>query len=226
MFKKGLVSFDLFLSARRWEPELSRLSPEDWSRGGRRGLNLLHERRDGPLEPAELAVEPFDHFCGPLGDRESATNDPRDLDLAGRGPALHFQLVTLHRFGGNEALYPRASHPALEPFGGKHDGPKHGVEGQLVLFSELLDERLDFGADIRVDPAGDGVFVSVFHFAVLCFCFLLSAACAHKLLSWLGGPLFYVVCQHLLLFLPVMPCIGSMASRMAFPMDALGANHP
>jgi hypothetical protein len=95
----------------------------------------------------------------------------------------------------------------------------------LVLFSELLDERLDFGADIRVDPAGDGVFVSVFHFAVLCFCFLLSAACAHKLLSWL---VLYSTssAQHLVLFLSVMPCIGSMASRMAFPMDALGANHP
>jgi hypothetical protein len=38
---------------------LTRLSPEDWSRGGRRGLNLLHERRDGSLEPAELAVKLF-----------------------------------------------------------------------------------------------------------------------------------------------------------------------
>src|ERR1035437_6801741 len=74
---------------------MDQLPPGHWSHGGRRGLNLLHQRRDGPLEPAELAVEPFDHFCGPLGDRESATNDPRDLDLAGRGPALHFQLVTL-----------------------------------------------------------------------------------------------------------------------------------
>src|ERR1039458_4735209 len=109
MFKKGLVSFGLFLSARRWEPELSRLSPEDWSRGGRRGLNLLHERRDGSLEPAELAVKLFDHFRGPLGDREGAANYPRDLDLAGRGPALHFQLVSLHRCGGDKRLDARAS---------------------------------------------------------------------------------------------------------------------
>jgi len=74
--RQKAAGFGLFLSARRWEPELSRLSPEDWSRGGRRGLNLLHERRDGSLEPAELAVKLFDHLRGPLGDREGAANYP------------------------------------------------------------------------------------------------------------------------------------------------------
>jgi hypothetical protein len=185
--RQKAAGFGLFLSARRWEPELGWLPPEEWSRGGRRGLNLLHERRDGSLEPAELAVKLFDHFRGPLADWEGAANYPRDLDLAGRGPALHFQLVSLHRCGGDKHLDARASHPALEPFGRKHGGPKNGVEGQLILLRELLDERLHFVADIRVDPAGDGFVVAVFHF-VLCFCFLMSAACAHKLLTWLGGP--------------------------------------
>jgi hypothetical protein len=37
----------------------------------------------------------------------------------------------------------------------------------LVRLRELLDERLDFAADIRVDPAGDGFFVTVLHFRVV-----------------------------------------------------------